>query len=222
MHSTTTCSGCMFCGLYFPPPVWCTNGGAYKIAIYWPHTSALVAYNGGTSVGHGSIVFLEPDFVPSPGTLDVGHGHVKTLFLGLILCLVTMTPCKTMPYWPHTSALVANNGGSSVGHQHVKLCYIGRVTTSWWPHRVLCALWTGRPIVKVTMGVLYGTGNCTYYACIAKVASLSIFYFFYDLHNLLQKKDYTPLLKKRFNFFYNSHDLPQKKLHAFTAKKLHD
>ena len=30
---STTCSRCMFCGLYFPPPVWCTNGGAYKIAI---------------------------------------------------------------------------------------------------------------------------------------------------------------------------------------------
>ena len=29
----TPCSGCMFCGLYFPLPVWCTNGGAYKIAI---------------------------------------------------------------------------------------------------------------------------------------------------------------------------------------------
>ena len=30
---STSCSGCMFCGLYFPPPFWCTNGGAYKHAI---------------------------------------------------------------------------------------------------------------------------------------------------------------------------------------------
>ena len=138
MHSATTCSGCMFCGLYFPPPVWCTNGGAYKIAIVLAHTSALVAYNGGTSFGHGPVrtLFLEPDFVSNAGTLDVGHGPVRTLFLGLILGLVPMTACETMLYWP----------------KHVKLCYIGRVLTNWWPRRVLCALWTRRPIVKVTMG----------------------------------------------------------------------
>ena len=41
--------------------------------------SALVAYNGGTSVG---------------------HGPVGNLCLGLILCLVPMTPCETMLYWP--------------------------------------------------------------------------------------------------------------------------
>ena len=28
------------------------------------------------------------------------HGPVRTLFLGLILCLVPMTPCETMLYWP--------------------------------------------------------------------------------------------------------------------------
>ena len=28
------------------------------------------------------------------------HGPVGTLFLGLILCLVPMTPCETMLYWP--------------------------------------------------------------------------------------------------------------------------
>ena len=27
------------------------------------------------------------------GTMDIGHGPVKTLFLGLILCLVPMTVC---------------------------------------------------------------------------------------------------------------------------------
>ena len=70
--------------------------------LYWPHTSTLVAYNGGTSVGHGPVktLFLEPDFVPSAGTLDVGHGPVGTLFLDLILSLVPMTPCETMLYWP--------------------------------------------------------------------------------------------------------------------------
>ena len=43
-------------------------------------------------------------------------------------------------------------GFVSSANDHVKLCYIGRVPTNWWPHRVLCALWTRRPIVKVAMG----------------------------------------------------------------------
>ena len=48
----------------------------YETMLYWPHINALVAYNGGTSVGHGPVrtLFLEPDFVSSAGTLDVGHG----------------------------------------------------------------------------------------------------------------------------------------------------
>ena len=128
MHSATTCSWCMFCGLYFPPPVWCTNGGAYKIAIILApsHTSALVAYNGGTSIGHGPVrtLFLELDFVSGGGSLDVGHGPVRSLFLSLILCLVPMTPCETMLYWPHTSALVAYNGGTSVGHGPVRTLFL--------------------------------------------------------------------------------------------------
>ena len=50
----------MFCRLYFPLLVWCTNGGAYKHAIMLAHPSTLAAYNGGTSVGHGpaGILFL--------------------------------------------------------------------------------------------------------------------------------------------------------------------
>ena len=32
--------------------------------------------------------------------LDVGHGPVRTLFLDLILCLVPVTPCETVLYWP--------------------------------------------------------------------------------------------------------------------------
>ena len=46
--------------------------------FFWPHPTALVAYNGGT---------------------NVGHGLVRTLFLGLILCLVPMTPCENVLYW---------------------------------------------------------------------------------------------------------------------------
>ena len=80
--------------------------------LYWPHPSALVAYNGGTNVGqaynggtnvgHSPVrtLFLEPDFGPGASKLDVGHGPVRTLFLGLILCLVPMIPCDTVLYWP--------------------------------------------------------------------------------------------------------------------------
>ena len=46
--------------------------------LYWPHPSALVAYNGGT---------------------NVGHGPVKTLFLSLILFLVPAHGCFPWP-WP--------------------------------------------------------------------------------------------------------------------------
>ena len=94
--------------------------------LYWSHMSALVAYNGGNSVGHGPVrtLYLEPDFVFSVGTLDVGHGPVRTLFLSLVLCLVPMTPCETMLYWPHISALVAYNGGTSVGHAHVRTLFL--------------------------------------------------------------------------------------------------
>ena len=51
-------------------------------------------------------------------------GPVKTLFLGLILCLSPMTPCETMLYWPHTSALVAYNGGTSVGHGAMRTLFL--------------------------------------------------------------------------------------------------
>ena len=70
--------------------------------LCWPHTSALVAYNGGTSVGHGLFrtPFLERDFLLSAGTWDVRHGPVRFFFLGLILCQVPMTPCETMLHRP--------------------------------------------------------------------------------------------------------------------------
>ena len=97
-----------------------------RLLLYWPHISALVAYNGGTSVGHGPVgaLFLEPDFVCGAGTLDVSHGPLRTLFLSLILCFVPMTPYETMLYWPHTSALVTYNGGTSVGHGPVRLLFL--------------------------------------------------------------------------------------------------
>ena len=61
--------------------------------LHWPHPSALVAYNGGTNVGHGPVrtLFLSLILFPCRQT-DVGRGSVTTLFLGLILFLVPMTP----------------------------------------------------------------------------------------------------------------------------------
>ena len=95
-------AGACFVGCIFLRPFGVPNPERIRLLLYWLHAIALVAHNGGTSVGHGPVrtLFLEPDFVPSAGTLDVGHGPVRTLFLGLILCLVQMTPCETMLYWP--------------------------------------------------------------------------------------------------------------------------
>ena len=53
-------------------------------------------------------------------------GLIRTLFLGLILCLSPMTPCETMLYWPHTRALVAYNGGTSGGHGAIKTLFLER------------------------------------------------------------------------------------------------
>ena len=94
--------------------------------LYWSHISALVAYNAGSSPGHGPVrtPFLEPDFASRVGTLDVGHGPFRTLFLSLPLCLFPMTHGETMLYWSHISALVAYNGGTSVGHDPVRTLFL--------------------------------------------------------------------------------------------------
>ena len=86
--------------------------------LYWPHTSALVAYNGGTSIGFGPVktLLLSPILFSVPIQWMVAMAVSRLSFLGPILCLVPMTPCETMLYWPHTSALVACNGGTSIGH----------------------------------------------------------------------------------------------------------
>ena len=71
--------------------------------LSWPHPSALVAYNSGT---------------------NIGHGPVKTLFLGLILCLGQMAPCDTMLY----CILLAY------------IYYIGPIPVPWWPMMVAVTL----------------------------------------------------------------------------------
>ena len=84
--------------------------------LYSPHISALVASNGGTSIG---------------------HGPVTTLFLRLVLCLVPMTLCETMLYWSHISALVAYNGGTSVRHGPVRTFFLSLILFSLLAHSML-------------------------------------------------------------------------------------
>ena len=67
----------------------------------------------------------------------------------------------------------------------------------------------------------YGTGSCRYCACIAKVAFLSIFNVFYNLHGLPQKRITCPYRKKKNDSIcftiYTSYR--KQKLQACTAKK---
>ena len=94
----------------------------------------------------------------------------------------------------------------------LSLCYIGRVPTNWWPHRVLGALWTRRPMVNVAMG-------CSTEAAIVHIAHVlqklhffqfSIF-FTNNLHALPQKKITRIYCKKKQTIFLNLHDLLQQK-----------
>ena len=82
-----------------------------SMLLCWPHPSALVAYN--------------------CGTMDVGHGPIRALFLGLILCRVRMTPCDTILLYFIWYIMF--------------ICYFGQVATNWWPHIVLGTPWTGHP-----------------------------------------------------------------------------
>ena len=94
-----------------------------RLLLYWPHTNALVAYNGGTSVGHSPVrtlfFFLSLVLFPVLAHWILAMALSELFFLSLILCLVPMAPCETMLYWPHTNALVAYNGGTGVGHGFV-------------------------------------------------------------------------------------------------------
>ena len=75
-------------------------------------------------------------------------------------------------------------------------------------------------------GVPYGTGSCTYCACIAKVAFISIFQFFFIIYTTYRKKIITrPYRKnKKSQFFFIIYTTYFKeKLHACNRKKkLHD
>ena len=164
--------------------------------LYLPHVSALLAYNGCTSVSHGPInaLFLEPDFVPNLGTLNVGHGHVATLFLGLGSYPVPMLPCEAMLYWLGPHYLVATESS---------WCFVDSVS-----HRL------GRH------GGPDGSSSFTYCSCIAKVLFFSKFQnFFHNFHILRQKNIHMSTAEKVSIFPYNLHNPPGKKKHTFTTKK---
>ena len=103
----------------------------------------------------------------------------------------------------------------------MKLCYIGRVPTNWWPRRVLCALWTRRPIVKVAMGCRMEPAAVHIAHVLQRLDFFQFFNFFYNLHDLQQKKKLHDLPQKLKNsiFFYNSHDLQQKKNYTHLQQK---
>ena len=97
------------------------------------------------------------------------------------------------------------------------LCYIGQVPTNWWPHGVLGALWTRRPIVKVaTEPAVVHSAHV-----LQKLHFFQFFFFFIYTTCRKKKKHYTPLPQKKINFFFNNlHDLPQKrKTHIDRQKK---
>ena len=99
------------------------------------------------------------------------------------------------------------------------LCY-GRVPTNWWPHRVLCALWTRRPIVKVAMGCRTELAAVHIAHVLQRLHFFQFFNFFKNnLHALPQKKIARPYRKKKTIFVYNSHDLPQKKITRIYRKQ---
>ena len=70
-------------------------------AYEWIPFLPLSQLNGGANVGCGPAMtlFLSLIFSQCRHT-DGGHGLFTTLFLGLILFSVPITPCDTMLYWP--------------------------------------------------------------------------------------------------------------------------
>ena len=114
----------------------------------------------------------------------------------------------------------------------MKLCYIGRVPTNWWPRRVLCALWTRRPIVKVAMGCHTEPAAEHIAHVLQRLHFFQFFNFFNNLHDLPQKKITRPYPKnKKFNFFLiiyttyrkkNYTHLPQKNIPRLDHFFVHD
>ena len=79
---------------------------------------------------------------------SVGHGPIETLFLGLILSVVPMTPCDTMLYcillyWPHPSALVAYNGGTNGSHGRFSNSLLSLILVPVPAHWILVGVWPG-------------------------------------------------------------------------------
>ena len=79
---------------------------------------------------------------------SVGHGPIRSLFLGLILCLPPMTLRDTMLfctllYLPHSSALVAYNGGTNDSHGRVRNLLLRPILVPVPSHWMLGGVWPG-------------------------------------------------------------------------------
>ena len=96
------------------------------------------------------------------------------------------TPAIEDPQGPHPWRVAQAEFCFYCQLHHVILCYTGRVPTHWWPHRVLGALWTWRPIVKVAVG------------CRTEPAIVHFAYILQKLHSFFQFSNF-------LIFFYNLH-----------------
>ena len=107
---------------------------------------------GGINFSHTHFDTNPPPLPPSIRSIsDISHILSYTLQKQHAASDIRHKTLYTILPWPCHDSFLGPDFVSSA-NLHVKLCYIGRVPTNWWPSRVLCALWTRRPIVKVAMG----------------------------------------------------------------------
>ena len=146
-----------------------------------------------------------------------------------------------MPWWPQRVfpfatlpvAIFALHTGAFGQLSGYPFCpfpcpYITRVPIKWWPHRVLCALWTRCPIVKVAMG-------CCTEPAIVHIARVFQKWHFFSSFNFSKSfiithqkntrtdgfffhlSDFFYALQKEITHLYrHTHLYPPKKLHALT------
>ena len=100
----------------------------------------------------------------------------------------------------------------------MKLCYIGRVQTNWWPRRVLCALWTWRPIVKVAMGCCMEPA-AVHMAHVVRRLHFFQFFNFFIIYTTCLKKITHPYRKIKFHIFLIIHTTYHKKNTCIYRKK---
>ena len=88
----------------------------------------------------------------------------------------------------------------------------------------MSSVWLSGTLLQLIMSGLADargkSGSCTYCAFIVKVAFLSLFQFCFIIYTTyLKKKLHALTAKKKIHFFYNLHNLPQKKNTRIYRKK---